>query len=119
MSKRTMIVLFNLKDDDNIEKYEAWAKEVDIPIAGGLKSVDEFKVYRSQGLFGSNGKPPYQYIEILHINNFDNLANDIQAEPRMSEVAQQFQNFAENPVFIVTEQLKEWVFFYIKCENHI
>ena len=72
-----------------------------------FKSVDDFKVYRSEGLFGSDGKSPYQYIEVLHINNFDSLTEDIQAEPKMLEVAQKFQSFAENPVFIVTKELRD------------
>ena len=65
MKEKTLIVLFNLKDGVNEKDYEDWAKEVDIPIAGSLKSVKDFKLYRAEGLFGSDQAPPYKYIEIL------------------------------------------------------
>ena len=103
--KRTLIVLFNLRPGQDAAAYEKWAREVDIPIAGGMKSVDEFKVYRAEGIMGSDAKPPYKYFEILHINDIDGLANDIGAEPRMKDVAAKFQSFADNPTFIVTEQI--------------
>lgn len=103
--KRTLIVLFNLRPGADAAAYEKWAREVDIPVAGSLKSVDSFKVYKAEGLFGSGAKAPYQYFEILHIGDIDQLGTDIGAEPRMKDVAAKFQSFADNPTFIVTEQI--------------
>lgn len=104
MARKTLIVLFNLKDNSSVDAYERWAKETDIPVAGHLRSVDDFKVYRCEGIFGSDAEPPYQYVEVLHINNFESLPSDIQSEPRMSEISKQFQTFADNPIFMVTEE---------------
>lgn len=103
MARKTLIVLFNLREGVAEADYERWAHETDLPIASSLRSVDEFKIYRSEGLFGSDGTSPYRYIEIIHVNNMDDLPDDIAAEPRMVEIAQQFQSFADNPAFMVTE----------------
>ena len=104
MKEKTLIVLFNLKDGVNEKDYENWAKEVDIPIAGSLKSVRDFKLYRAEGIFGSDAVPPYKYIEILDINDFESLPSDIASEPKMKDVADKFQTLADSPIFLITEK---------------
>ena len=104
MKERTLIVLFNLKDGVSEKEYEKWAKEVDIPIAASLKSVRDFKLFRTEGVFGSETVPPYKYIEILDISDFDSLPDDIASEPKMSDVASKFQSLADEPIFLVTEK---------------
>lgn len=101
---RTLIVLFNLRRGVSAAAYEKWAQTTDIPIAGGLKSVRDFKVYRAEGVFGSKARPPYKYFEILHVSGLDALVRDIGNEPRMAGVAAAFQKFADKPIFIVTEK---------------
>jgi hypothetical protein len=101
---RTLIVLFNLRRGVKPAAYERWAQKTDVPIAGGLKSVKDFKVFRAEGIFGSKKKPPYKYFEILHVTGLDALVGDIGKEPRMQKVAADFQKYADNPIFIVTEK---------------
>lgn len=101
---RTLIVLFNLRKGVSAAAYEKWARQTDIPVAGGLKAVKDFKVYRAEGIFGSGATPPYKYFEILHVTGLDALVSDIGKEPRMKNVAAAFQKFADNPIFIVTEK---------------
>ena len=101
---RTIIVLFNLRRGVKAAAYEKWAQKTDVPIAGGLKSMKNFSVFREEGIFGSKAKPPYRYFEILDITGVDSLVGDIGKEPRMAKVAAQFQKFADKPIFIVTEK---------------
>lgn len=101
---RTIIVLFNLRRGVKAAAYEKWAQKTDVPIAGGLKSMKNFSVFRAEGIFGSKAKPPYRYFEILDITGIDSLVGDIGKEPRMAKVAAQFQKFADKPIFIVTEK---------------
>ncbi|GLP96329.1 REDY-like protein HapK [Paraferrimonas sedimenticola] len=99
-----IVVLFNLKDDVAISDYENWARTRDLPIAGGLPSVDQFDILKSQGLLMSDATPPYQYIEVLAINDMDQFGKDISSE-EMQKVASEFQSFADNPMFILCDQL--------------
>lgn len=99
----TVIVLFNLKDAAQREAYERWARDVDLPTAGALPSVDKFEVLKASGLL-TGGPSPYQYVEILRINSMEQLGKDI-GTPAMQAVAAQFQSFADNPMFILTESL--------------
>ncbi|MCS6967939.1 MAG: hypothetical protein RMJ44_04085 [Cytophagales bacterium] len=102
---KTLIVLFNLKEGVSEADYEQFARELDIPTVKGLKSVSDFKVYKASGLFGAEGTPPYKYFEVIHFDSVENLLADIQAEPKMAEIPAKFRQFADNPIFIITEEI--------------
>ena len=102
---KSLIVLFNLKEGVLASDYEAFAKDLDIPTVKSLKSVSEFQVFKSQGIFGSNAIPPYQYVEIIHFDSTENLISDMGEEPKMAEIPAKFQGFTDNPIFIVSESI--------------
>jgi REDY-like protein HapK len=99
-----IIVLFNLKPGVDIATYEAWAKEADIPGVNALGSVERFTVHRATGLFGSDAPSPYQYIEVIDIKGMDGFIADISSEAFQAAAAP-FRDFADNPLFILTEDL--------------
>lgn len=99
----TVIVLFNLKPGVSVEQYERWARTADLPTVNGLPSVEHFELLRATGLLSGAGTAPYQYIEVLRVAGVPALRADIGATPAMKDVARQFREFADNPVFIVTE----------------
>ena len=101
----TLIVLFNLKAGVSETYYEAFAKTLDIPTVTSLKSVSEFKVYKSLGLFGSDATPPYQYFEVIHFSSVDELVGDMGNEPKMAEIPAKFSEMADSPVFILTNEI--------------
>ncbi len=103
MAVTTIIVLFNLKDASQRAAYERWARDVDLPTAGGLPSVKGFEVLKTTGLFGG-GTPPYEYIEIVRVGDMQRFGADVATEA-MQKVAAQFQAFADKPLFILTEAL--------------
>lgn len=103
MAGNTLIVLFNLRDGQSVAAYEKWAGETDIPIAGSLKAVEDFKIYRAEGILRSDTPAPYRYIEILNIAGVDELIADSGNEPRMKDVVAAFRGFANDPIFMVTE----------------
>jgi len=99
-----IVVLFNLKNEADRAAYEQWARETDLPTVNGLRAVDEFSVWRAESMLGGEGTPPYQYIEIIRVNDMNAFGEEVATET-MKEVARQFQGFAENPRFIVCEPL--------------
>ncbi len=99
----TLIVLFNLKSDADKAAYEHWAQTTDVPTVKGLRSVNDFRVYRMGNLLGATDPAPYQYCELIEINDMDGLFADIGTET-MQRVAAEFQAFADRPLFIVAEQ---------------
>lgn len=99
-----IIVLFNLKDGVDIGEYEEWAKTRDIPTASALGSVQSFTVHKATGLFGSDDPSPYEYFEILDITGMDEFVADV-SDPVFQAAAAPFQDYADNPTFILTEDL--------------
>jgi hypothetical protein len=99
-----IIVLFNLKAGVDAREYEAWAKNSDVPTVRGLASVQGFDVLRSTTLLGSEAAPPYQYFEIIDVPSLDAFFADVSTDA-VQKGAAQFQAFADNPQFIITEDL--------------
>lgn len=99
-----IVVLFNLKADASPDAYEHWAKNTDIPTVNALGSVTRFSVLRATGLLGSDQPAPYQYVELLDVADMDKLGEDIATET-LRRVAAEFQGFADNPQFMLTEPI--------------
>ncbi len=100
----SIVVLFNLQDEGSRDKYESWAKSTDLPTVKALKSIDDFKVYKLNEVMGTSDAPPYQYCEVIEVNDMDTFGAEIATET-MTRVAQEFQAFADNPIFVVSEQI--------------
>lgn len=100
----TIVVLFNLQTSADRDRYEAWARERDVPTVSALPSVERFEVLRSAGLLMGDGDPPYRYIELIRVRDMQAFGDDVAASA-VQEVAAEFAEFADSPVFIVTEAI--------------
>ncbi len=101
---KTVIVLFNLKPGASRADYERWARERDLPTVNALGSVERFEVLKSAGLLIGDGKPAYEYFEVIRIKDMEAFGRDV-SSPAVQEGAAQFAQFADNPMFILTEAL--------------
>jgi hypothetical protein len=99
-----IVCLFNLKEGADPNAYEAWARGTDIPGVNALGSVAGFTVHKATGLFGSDARPPYDYVEVIDIHGMDDFIADI-SDPEFQKVAAAFGEFADNPTFILTQDL--------------
>lgn len=104
IADRTLVVLFRLKPGTDRDAYEAWARSTDLPIVRQLPSVSGFEVLRATGLLGTEGTPPYDYVELIGIRALDDFGRDVATET-MRKVAAEFREFADNPVFMLTSRL--------------
>ena len=77
-----LIVLFNLKDGVERSEYETWARSTDLPIVRGLDSINSFSIYRASELLGSDEKPPFQYVEVIQIDDMERFGDEWAAEAR-------------------------------------
>ena len=101
---QTVIVLFNLKPGVDVAQYEAWARDSDLPVVNGLASVEKFEVLKASGLLIGEGASPYQYVEIIRVPDMAAFAADL-SDPAAQAGAAQFQQFADNPLFILTSAI--------------
>ena len=100
----TIVVLFNLLPDTDSLAYENWAKTVDIPNVRRLPGCSDSRVLKVSGLLGSDEAPPYAYSEIIEVEDMAPFGEAVGSEA-MQAVAAQFQTFAADPVFMVSESL--------------
>ena len=97
-------MLFNLQQGVDDATYEQWARTTDLPIVNNLQSIERFEVFKTSGLLGSDAAAPYQYVELLEINDFDKFGEDVSTDT-MKNVAAEFQAFADAPLFITLENI--------------
>ena len=69
-----------------------------------LGSVSSFSVVRTTGLLGKDEAAPYQYVELLEVADMEKFGEEVSTDT-MRSVAAEFQAFADNPQFILTESL--------------
>jgi hypothetical protein len=100
----TIVVLFNLKPGASVADYEAWAKTKDIPTVTALNSVSDFRVLKMGNLLGTETASPYQYCELIEVPDMNTFFADLNNEA-VQAGAKVFNEFAENPLFIVAEGL--------------
>ena len=55
-------------------------------------------------ILGSDAQPPYQYAEVIEVPDLDAFFKDVSADA-VQAGAKQFQAFADNPMFIVCDNL--------------
>lgn len=99
-----IICLFKLKPGVDIATYEEWARTRDIPAVRALGSIRGFTIHKATGLFGSEAPAPYDYIEVIDVETLDGFVADV-STPAFQEAAAPFRDYADNPHFILTEEL--------------
>ena len=100
----TVVVLFNLKPNTSISDFEFWAKAKDLPTVNSLDSVKEFRILKMGMVLGSDKPSPYQYCELIKIPNLEVFFADLSKE-EIQAGAKQFNEFAQDPLFIIAEDL--------------
>ena len=101
---QTLIVLFRLKPGTDAATYETWARSTDLPVVRKLASVAGFELFRTGSLLGSDARPPYDYVEMIEIREMTGFGADVATET-MRRVAAEFRQFADHPVFMLTERI--------------
>ena len=99
-----IVVLFNLRPGVDVAEYEAWAAVRDAPTVRALPSIAGFDVAAMTGLLMGEGRPPFQYVEIIDVADMDQFGRDVATEA-MGRIAAEFQAFADGPLFITTRQV--------------
>ncbi len=104
MANKFMIVLFNLNDDQTEDEFIQWMKDNDIPVVSKLSSVTEYNLAKTVGMLGGEGDPPYQYMEIIRVSDFDKLGEEA-ADETIQKIGAQFQQKIRDGIWLLSEQI--------------
>lgn len=99
-----IIVLFNLKPDADPAEYEQWARNMDLPQVRRLPGVRSFDIFRTAGLLTGEPTAPYQFVEVIEVDDFNAFTGALGGE-QVQALAAQFNTFADNPIFMVADPL--------------
>ena len=101
-----LILLYNLKPGVSEADFETWVRTQDQPTMRGLKSVSDFRTYRSTALMMGEGKPSHQYIETFAINDLNAFGTTDMARAEVQKIVGAFTGFADAPQFIMVDEIK-------------
>ena len=104
MANKFMIVLFNLNPDENEDEFVQWMKDNDIAEVSKLSSVSEYNLAKTVGMLGAEGEPPYKYMEIIRVSDFDKLGEEASSEA-IQNVGAQFQKKIKDGIWLLSEQI--------------
>ena len=102
---KQIIITYNLKDGITPKQFEDWVKTTDQPNMRSLKSVTQFRTFRTEALLMGEGKPSHSYVEIFDINDFDSFTTQDMAGEIVQKVMQDFMGLVENPQFIIAREV--------------
>lgn len=100
----TIMVFFNLKEGVVESDYLKWAREIDLPTVNALNSVASFEVLKGKHLMGTDTPSPWQYFEVIKLHSQQGFAEELTSDT-MGKVIEQFQSFAADAHFVVTETI--------------
>lgn len=100
-----LLVLFNLADGTTPAEYESWARDEDTPAMLCLASIRSKTIFRAAGLWGSDETAPYQYAEMLDVEDLGRMQAEIGTAPGAADLVRRFNAMTRDLSFIVIEPI--------------
>jgi hypothetical protein len=86
--------LNRLRDGVDPRDYERFVREVDYPFASRIPTIRSYVVTRVDGLLEGEGKPPYDYLEVVEITEVDAYRASLDpSQPDVKEFFDQWSSF--------------------------
>lgn len=98
--------LNTLREGVKPEDYEKWVREVDYPLARNLPTIKSYIVTRLDGLLQEQGKPPYDYLEVVDVTDLDDYRASLAGGPEIEEFFRQWSSFVGASVAVVGEVIE-------------
>lgn len=84
--KKRVFFLTRLREGVDVDEYERFLREVDYPETQRLLPVSYYRATRIEGRAISEGESPYQYIEVLDVDDFEAYQAAF-SQPEVGELA--------------------------------
>ena len=98
--------LNTLREGVEHEDYERWVREVDYPLARSLPTIRSYIVTRLDGHLQEEGKPPYDYLEVIDITDLDEYRASLAGGPEIEEFFKQWSSFVGESVAVFGEVIE-------------
>ena len=84
-----------LKPGAQAEAYERWVQETDYRLAKGIGCILRYRVHRIVGPVEGDGKPPYDYIEVLDVTDIGEYRSAMKGNAAMEQIVAEIGQFIE------------------------
>jgi hypothetical protein len=84
-----------LKPGADAQAYERWVLETDYRLAQRVPCIEHYRVHRLIGAMGDEGRPPYDYIEILEVSDLDDYRDALGRDPALQQIVSEIAQFIE------------------------
>lgn len=96
---KTVFFLNKLHSGISPQDYEQWVRSVDYPTAASIPSIQEYRVWRIEGMLEGDESAPYQYIERAVITDLDAYRDDLKA-PRLENFGKEWSSYVAESVAV-------------------
>jgi hypothetical protein len=87
--------------------YERFVREVDYPFARALPTIRSYVVTRLDGMLDGDGKPPYDYLEVVEITDLDEYRASLNpSKPEIKEFFDQWSSFVGESLMVQGEVIE-------------
>ncbi|HMK09930.1 MAG TPA: hypothetical protein VK449_12950 [Anaerolineales bacterium] len=84
-----------LKPGVDPQAYERWVRETDYRLARGLACLEHYRVHKLMGPMEGEGRPPYDYIEVLQVRDLDEYRDALRHDPALQQIVGEIGQFIE------------------------
>jgi hypothetical protein len=107
--RKRVFFLTQLKPETSPDAYERFLRDVDYPLTLELLPVSYYRATRIEAKVIGEGEPPYQYIEVLDIEDYDAYLNAFaNPSPRIADlIGQVFSHVDDKTALALSGQVIE------------
>ena len=100
-----LLVLYDLRDGEDVAAYEKWTREHDTPMMLTLPAIHAKQVFRMAGQHGSADPSPYAYAELLDVGDLEAMGQQIEATAGATALVTRLRNSTRRLSFNVLEPI--------------
>ena len=99
--------LNKLREGVDAADYERFVREVDYPFARALPTIRSYVVTRLDGMLDGEGKPPYDYLEVVEITDLDDYRASLDpSKPENKAFFDQWSGFVGESLMVQGEVIE-------------
>lgn len=100
----TMIVMYNLKEDQDEAAFEQWLREVDIPGYAKMSSMRNPSYYRAGNLLGEEKPAPYKYIVVIDMAGPEAVEEEM-ADPKWAAFIADIESRVTDATYVTAKKI--------------
>jgi REDY-like protein HapK len=82
-----------LKAGAEAQAYERWVQQTDYRLAQEITCILHYRVHRIAGLVDGQGRPPFDYIEVLEVTDIDEYRSAMNGHPAIRQIVAEIGEF--------------------------